>query len=334
MRHGKFTSAVLGCCLTLLATTTIAATNEAITVDKREWVDSSGLLVIEGSLMGFDEETVIIKTNGEDGEELVSLPLANLSDDDKEYLKSREANAAMAKSIEQEQIWTLESGIKALGRVVEFVKADVTVKRRLGKIYVNDQRFENLPEVYQRIVPRIVGHFENENIETEQELLDWLVVLKSRPKTYAVEGVKLEFENGDMYSFPFFLFAAQDKAFLKDGFDRWEAATEDEVKKQQEAMYLEAEARQYKMQQQQEQAQNARVQQMQLQLLAVAADVTDMWEVELIPGPNVYGPVTSMVVVAQNSAQAMQIAANNNPGYGVGAVRKLNRSRSGRRWRW
>lgn len=318
----------IGCCLAL-AVSPVSASEPYSSLDKREWVDASGKLSIEGSLMGYDEETVILQTGDE---ELISINIAELSEEDQEYLKSREATALMAKTIEQEQVWTLENGVKVLGRVVEFVEAEVTVQRRLGKIYVNDKRYSNLPDVYQRIVPLLVGHYENKQIETEQELLDFMVTVRSRPKTYETEGVKIEFGNGDLYALPFFVFATQDRNFLKDGFQRWKASKEDEAKQQQEAMYLEAEARAYQQQQQAERDQQARVTQMQLQLLAVAADVTDMWEVELIPRPNVYAPVTSMVVVAGNSAQAMQIAAANNPQYVVGAARKLNRS--GNRYRW
>ena len=131
--------------------------------DQREWTDASGKLVISDQLMAFNDSEVVIET---EKKELLSLPVAQLSKEDQEYLKSQEARASVDEGEGGEQIWTLRSGLRVLGRVVEYGKRDVVLKRRRGKVYVNDKQFENLPEVYQRMVPQIVNHFD----ETENNI--------------------------------------------------------------------------------------------------------------------------------------------------------------------
>jgi len=93
------------------------------------------------------------------GHELTSVPRADLSPADEEYLNSKEA-VELSSRLDARQTWTMRDGTKVVSKIVDFIRKDVTVPRRLGKIYVNDRLFDNLPEVYQRIFPKVVEEFE------------------------------------------------------------------------------------------------------------------------------------------------------------------------------
>ena len=41
---------------------------------------------------------------------------------------------------------------------------NVMIQQRHGKIYVNDRMFNNLPDVYQKMLPQLVARFEKTEI--------------------------------------------------------------------------------------------------------------------------------------------------------------------------
>lgn len=312
-----------------LALATLFSIAQTTNGEDREWVDKTGLVTIEGQLMGYDQQRVIIETKEK---ELVSLEIEHLSDDDKKFLESKEAEEHLQKMASEKQIWELANGLKVTGQVMDFVDRDLTIQRKGGFIYANDRRFDNLPPVYQKMVPKVINHFENTELEDLDDVKSWLLKLKGKPANYHIEGVTLQLDNGDLYAVPFFFFQPSDQEVLREGFKRWQEATtkEDDDSKQQESAQLESMARAYQMDQARDRAEQRRVTNMQLALLGAASGVTDIWEVELIPrGPY---PWTTTAVSARSSDQAMVIAARENPGYAIGGVRKLNRN--GRGWRW
>lgn len=306
----------------------VLTSNASAFAEGRQWTDKSGRFAIQGDLVGYDSEQVIIET---EKKELVSMLIAELSDEDREYLESKEAVQHLDKIASSPQTWELKNGLKVIGQVMDFVDQPLTIQRRRGDMYFNDRNYENLPEVYQRMVPHVINHFEATELEGEQDIRSWVISLKGRPRSYDIEGVRLQLENGDLYAVPFFFFSAPDQTVLMEGFKRWKAAQQEDdiVKQQSETSQLEAIAQAYARDRERERAEQQRITRLQLALMAAAADVTDMWEVELVPRGNY--PWTSTIVVANNSAQAMAIAASKNPNYTIGAVRKLNRS--GRFWR-
>ncbi|MGE0760053.1 MAG: SHD1 domain-containing protein [Pirellulaceae bacterium] len=292
----------------------------------REWVDSTGNYRFVGDLLAFSADSVVLKKPNND---LVFVPIAKLSQEDQAYLQSKEALPLADHSASGEQTWTMRNGLTVIGRVVEYGRRDVTIQRRRGKIYVNDQLFSNLPEVKRRIVTRIVAHFENVPLANEQELEAWVTKQKGAPRTYTCEGVVLELENGDEYGVPFFFFSDQDLQVLKPGWEQWlkaDAATQESTRaqeaKEREAFLLRTAAAAY----QRDRAMNQQIQRMELDLLATAAGATNLWEVQLFPGPGVAGYPRAVVVPGQNSEQAKAVAMQRFPGYVPGLVARVSRN--------
>lgn len=286
--------------------------------DAREWSDASGHYKFNGELIAFNEKTVILKRTDKN---LVSIEFDKLSEADKKYLQSKEAQEATQKGIDAVQTWTMASGLKVSGRVVEYGRRNVRIERKRGAVYVNDKAFVNLPTVYQKMVPKIVNYFEKTMIENETELNEWLAKRKGKPAEYTLEGVMLALDNGDLYGVPFFFFSEDDLKVLKPGWDRWVAAEEDREKKDQHDMELQAQAQAY----QQDKMAQKQMMQMQLQLQAYQAGLFSLWEVQLYPGQNFNGQPVMVVVPGRNSDQAAAAAMAKYPGWTVGGVGQVIR---------
>lgn len=285
----------------------------------RTWTDSTGHYSVEADLIAFNDSTVVLQRADH---ELVAVPIEKLSAADQEYLKSKEASELATQTADAEQTWTMVDGSKVVGRVVDFARRDMTVQRRRGRIYVNDRRFENLPEIYQRMVPKIVAHFEKLQVADESGLNSWLIRQRGQPRTFTLEGVVLELENGDEYGFPFFFFTPEDLRILKPGWDEWLAAHEDYDRRDDQAFLLQsaAAARQRDAEVQRE------IALMQLNLQAVQAGLTAVWEVTLYPAAGTTGPPIWVAEFGRNSAQAIENALRSHPGYVAGPVRRVSGS--------
>ena len=295
--------------VTLLATSAVA----------RVWTDSTGAYAIEADLVAFDDDQVILQRNADS--ELGSVPLDRLSEADREYLATSEAEAQNAKFSEAPQTWNMKSGLKVQGRVVDYVQREVTFQRRRGKIYVNDRVLENLPKIYQRIAPQIVGHYEQNKVSDAQSLKSWLVHRKGAPQSYQVEGVVLELPSGDEYAVPFFLFSDEDLGVLKPGWDDWLAVHGEYARQQDESFELQSLAAAYK----QDSESRRRIAEVQLGLQAVETGLTSLWEVTLYPDQNMSGQPLWVVVAGRDSRTAQQNAMVQNPGYVLGPVRRVSR---------
>ena len=297
----------------LLGTAILATA--ALATTAREWTDSTGHYKINADLIAFNEERVVIQR---EDKELASVPIEQLSEQDREFLKSKEAEGIANRTTDAMQTWTLADGIKVVGRVVDYARREVTLQRRRGKIYVNDRHIENLPEIYQRMIPKIVAHFENirpDNLEA------WLVRQKGQPRTFTVEGVILELENGDEYAVPFFFFSEKDLALLKPGWNRWlEAHTnEDYVQRDDEAFLLQSLASAAHR----DREVDRQIALMQLNMQAALVGLTSFWEVTLYPSRGNFGPPLWVVIPARDSLQATRNALQQKPGYVAGPVRRV-----------
>jgi hypothetical protein len=291
----------------------------------RTWTDTTGQFTVEADLLAFNDTTAVLlkkEPMKKDHHELVSVKIEQLSKEDQEYLKSKEAEDLTKTAANELHTWTLKNGLKVNGRVLGFGRRDVVVQRKMGKIHVNDKLFSDLPGVYQRMVPRIVGQFVMEPIETEDQLMAWATKQKGEPRKFTCEGVLLELENGDQYAIPFFFFSDEDLKLLKPGWDQWLAADQDVKKQEQEQFMAKAEAMAYHRNQQA----NNQMQQLELGLLATAAGVTDLWQVQMLP-PGGAGRPVAVIVPAQNSGQAMIAAKNKYPNYIPGIARKISERR-------
>jgi hypothetical protein len=284
----------------------------------REWADSTGKYSVEADLIAFNTTTVVLKKQNH---KLMSVPIDKLSKQDQEYLKSKDANDMAQRSADKTNTWTMRSGLKVNGRVVGYVRKEVTVERRRNKIYVNDRMFDNLPEVYQKMVPKVVGHFENVDIDSKKSLEAWLLKQKPGPHRYLCDGVTLELENGDEYGVPFFFFSEDDLKVLEPGWKRWLAAEDDKAKREHEQFMLQAQAQAY----QQDRETSQQIAAMQLQMQAYQAGLFDLWEVTLIPQAGSMARPLMVVVPARDSLTASQLAMSQNSGYAVGAVAKVQR---------
>jgi hypothetical protein len=308
------------CCLCLALAASIAYAGS------REWSDATGKVKIKGTLLAVDETEVVLKLDKrEKGRELLAVSIADLSDADKEYLKSKEAEAELKLDGEQ-HVWELKNGLKVFGKAVRFVKKDVVMQRRRGKLYVNDRPMDNLPEVYQKMVPYVVGYFEKKTFEGKRQFEDWVVSQKTKINNYPCEALMIEFPNGDEYGVPLFFFTESVLDRLKPAYEQWQSdmkatmsAEEQSERQRQHDLYVQSHAAAY----QQHQQEMMQIAKLQLLMNSVSAGATDLWEVYMYPGPGVFGYPVSVVVPGRNSDQASQLAMQKNPGYVVGPVRKV-----------
>lgn len=300
-------------CAWLLAWSTVAGDGLA-----REWHDASGKYSVKGDLIAYNAEQAVIKKSSGG---LIAVQIADLSEADRDYLKSKESADMVRTHADRQQTWTFRGGYKATGRVIDYVRQDVNFVRTRGRVYVNDRPLDDLPDVYQVIARRIVSHFENVPIETNRELDKWLNQKEHNPRKYSCDGVVLELESGDKYAIPFFLFSETDLTLLEPGWERWLKAKEDKAAKERETFLLTAQARAYEAQRQQSE-QTQQIALLQLGLLATAVGALELWEVGLEPAPGVGGYPLSVIVPGRNSQAAMLAAMQRYPGYVAGPIRR------------
>jgi hypothetical protein len=283
----------------------------------RKWTDATGKYSTEADLIARSDETAVLQRSNR---ELISVNIDQLLEADQQYLRSKELEQP-DQSADSLHDWSLANGLKVRGRVVGYAQRELVLRRRGGKLYVNDRHVENLPEVYRRMLPAIVSHYTNAKRVDSLERVDaHMRARHGRPLKITAEGVQLQLENGDMYGVPFFMFSEQDRGVLEAGWQRWLAAEEYSPQREREDLHVESHAAAY---QSQEQPANNQIAQLQLGLLATIAGVVDLWEVFLTPASGNGWPI-SVVVPAQNSLQATQAALAANPGYRAGPARKVN----------
>jgi hypothetical protein len=284
----------------------------------RTWTDSTRNYHVEADLVAFNDDTVVLK---KENHHLVAVPIAKLSKDDQAYMRSKEVAEQARRSADAMQMWTMKSGLKVIGRVVDYGSKEITIQRRRGKIYVNDRLFDNLPEVYQKMLPKIVAHFENVEIDDKRAFDAWVTKLRGEPRTYTCEGVLLELDSGDEYGVPFFFFSSDDLEILEPGWQRWLATDKDRSKREQESFLLQTQAQAY----QQDRMVDQQIAMMQLQMQGYQAGLFDLWEVRMFPGPGVVSPPLLVVVPARDSRSAAAEAIRRNPGFVPGPVAKVRR---------
>lgn len=296
--------------------------------DARDWKDKSGNVTVKGTLIAADSKEIVVKLDETvQGRELLAIEIESLCEDDQKFLQSEENESAL-KTASEKHTWNLKNGMKIFGRVVDFARKDVTLQRRRGKLYVNDRPFDNLPQIYQKMIPKIVEAFENRTFANDAQFNDWVLSLRGYAKTYTCEGVLIEFPNGEEYGIPFFFFEQWDLNLLKPSWEQWLAAHQEDgatasEQERQHSLYMQSQAAAYQQYQQEHQREMAQIARMQLQISAVQAGITSMWEVYLYPPPSLPLYPISVVVTARNSDDAGRIAMANNPGYRVGPVRKF-----------
>lgn len=286
-------------------------------LDAREWSDTTGRYKLEAELFAQNDEYVILQRQDK---ELAMFPVEKLSEQDRQYLESKPGQDVSHRNLGQVQTWTMRNGLKVVGRIVDYGRKEMTVQRRRGKVYVNDRLYNNLPPVYQKIVPKIVAHFEDLEDLDERGFQNWVRRQRGKPRTFQLEGVILEHEQGDEYGVPFFFFAEQDLALLKSGWEEWLAAHDDYEERDDESFRVQALAAAKHSMEVQRGIATA-----QLNMLAVSAGLTAAWEVTLYPARGNPRPPIWVVVPGRTSAEATATAVRQHPGYVAGPVRRVSR---------
>jgi len=284
----------------------------------REWTDSSGLYTLEADLVAFNQKSVVLQR---EDKELVAMPIELLSETDREFLKSSEAEEANRKATEEQQTWTLRDGTKLVGRIVDYADRNLIIQQRRRRIYVNDRLLNNLPEFYRQLVPSIVSHTERLPRSDLRGLQNWLRRKEGEPQEFRVQGVVLEMDNGDEYAVPFFLFTDEDQKSLQSGWDSWQAVYgRNEYAAAEDLGYLLrtlAAARAHDRSVQHE------IAMLKLNLKAVQTGLTSLWEVTLYSTAGQNRPPQWVVVPGRDSRQAANTALEMNPGYIVGPIRRI-----------
>lgn len=285
------------------------------TAHARVWTDTSGKYSFEADLIAFNETDLVLQ---KPDKTLVAVDMEQLSAEDQKYVQSKEAAEAVDKLHAKKQVWKMRSGLEVIGNVIDYVRKDVTFSMTRGKIHVNDQLFENLTGIQQRVVPLIAAHFTGRDITDRAGLFDWLKRRRGEPITFTVEGVQMELENGDHYGVPFFMFSDQALAALKPGWDAWAAKNASFEQQQESELRLQTTAQSF----QEGQAQTNQLLKMQLQMQAYQAGL--LWEVMLYPDANMTGWPLYVVVPGRDSRQAGMNALANNPGYVLGPIARVS----------
>lgn len=314
----KLTKSMLsGICLLLAA---FACCDASAQEEVRQWSDASGNYKFDATLVTHNDTKVILQR----GEDLVSMAVADLSEEDRKYLESKKGVQQAPDASRKSQTWTLSDGLKVTGAIVDFGVRNVVVRSHLGKTFVNDRRFDNLPEVYQAMVPKIVSHFEGKKFENQRELEAWLTWQPGKEKTYECKGVLLELENGDRLGIPLFFFSAEEQAILNPAYERWASAQKVE-EKEQESTNLRAQTFWYHPPiESRDVWRIRRISEIQLQLQAYESGLVDLWEVQLVPAGG-QGMWRTVVVPGRNSDQAANAALRQSPGYQIGGIAKVRR---------
>ena len=297
----------------------------------RNWEDSSGHYKFEGKIIARDDHRVVIE---KEDKSLLSVELSQLSKSDLEYLESnKDKHFNLTHEVQE---WHLENGVTIKGAVVEYGSRVVELRKRRGKIYVNDKLYTNLPDLYQQIIPQLVAKVEKADLSKNPN--NWKKKLKVAPKQYQADGVMLEVENGDLYTIPLFMFTSQDRRILEPGLDSWSKSHPDaHVERDIHSLNLRARVltnkdKKSKKKQKVGSANPAaspspdgsgirgeeespeqelrRVARLQLQLQAYDAGLFALWEVTL-QAPN--GEWRTIVVPGRNSLQAQQNARSEFP---------------------
>jgi hypothetical protein len=284
----------------------------------RVWSSANGAFEIEAEEVSFNETLVVLKRPSG---ELVAVELKELSSKDQEYVRSKQSTDKEKVAAEEMQTWTAKDGMKVRGKVVAYGRKELIVQRKLSHVHVNDKKFSMIDALHQKLILRILSAVENTKIEDEKQLEEWAKKLGANPKTYPLEGVLMQLESGDEIGVPFFLFAREELGILQPGWELWKEQAESEESRNRESFLLKSAAMAY----QQDRAAKQQIEMLKLEMLGVATGVTSVWQVGLAPGFNTYGRPFAVMVTAQNSEFATQMALQRYPGYELVGVRRASR---------
>lgn len=284
----------------------------------RKWTSKDGNYTIEAELVSFNKDLIVLKKP--DGD-LIAVELKELSEEDREFVQLEETDTEHQKSLSEMQTWTSRDGMKVRGRILAFGRKDLVVQRRLSRVYIGDKMFANIDPLHQKLILKVISHLENTDLQDARQLQEWAKSLGGSPKSYTLEGVLMELESGDEIAVPFFLFDPKELEVLEPGWELWLERNESQQSREQEDFLMRAQAMAY----QRDRQVDRQIEMVKLGLLGAAAGVVDIWEVGLTPGPSTQGRPMLVLVPAQNSELAAQMALRQYPGSGIIAIRRASR---------
>jgi hypothetical protein len=194
------------------------------TLAARQWTDATGKYHHEAALVEFDGKLVVLKKA--EGQ-LIAMPVEQLSQQDQEFLKSKQAKEDIAAAASKDPTWSLIDGKQFTGRVSKFGEKELVISRKLGELYVNGKPFAGLPALRQYILPRIVGHEEGKDIKSASGIQDLFVASKGANLVYRVKGVVFEIESGENVAVPIWLLSDKDRKVIEPQWNAWAAAGKD-----------------------------------------------------------------------------------------------------------
>lgn len=284
----------------------------------RVWTSANGAFEIEADVVSFNETLVVLKRpTGE----LVAVELKELSSKDQEFVRSKESADKKDVPAEEMQTWTAKDGMKVRGKVLAYGRKELVVQRKQSSVHVNEKKFSAIDALHQKLVLRILSELESTKIEDEKQLEEWAKKLGGNAKKYPLEGVLLQLESGDEIGVPFFMFAREELGVLQPGWELWKQQAESEESRNRESFLLRSAAMAY----QKDRAAKQQIEMLKLEMLGAATGLTSIWQVGLAPRTGTYGRPFAVMVTAQNSEIASQMALQKYPGYELVGVRKANR---------
>lgn len=282
------------------------------------WTDASGHYQVDAEEIAFNDKTVVLK---KPSGELIAFTISDLSAKDQEYVRSKETADKLGKSADQMQTWTAKDGLKVRARVLAYGRSELKLQRKLGKVTINDKPFSTYDPIHQKLILKVVSHLGQVKLEDEKGIDEWGKQLGGEPRTYKLEGVRMQLESGDEIPVPFFLFAPEELAILEPGWNRWKEEKRSDEEREHESFLMQSSAMAY----QQDRQHQRQVEMVKLELLAAATGLISIWEIRLVPKPGVYAVPMHVIVPGLNSQVAVNLALSKYPGYVVGGIRRANR---------
>ena len=295
----------------------------------RVWTDTSGQFKVEADLVVADQSLVVLRTAKGN---LLAVKISELSEADRSYLNAQETQDVIKKFdvVKDFPAFRLVDGTEVVGPVTGYGITPLVVYRKSGDVIVGETEYKKLIPIYREIIPEIVGHFENANLRTPNELEKWLEKSGPAPHSYQMETVSLQTADQGTVKIPLFMFDPQDRYELDAGFARWKSLHESEAAQAEKENYLRDELIRAKVVSRYRNkadvaaaVRESNFRMMQLNLLATNAGVTDIWEVSL-NAPVPYAQPITVMISAPDSATAESLALKQYPKFVINYTRKAS----------
>jgi hypothetical protein len=208
--------------------------------------------------------------------------------------------------------------------VIGYGTRTLVITTQSGAIQVNKTPLSRMDQIYKKMMPKIVAEFDDKSVKTESDLALWGRKLRGKEKSFTVDGVLMELENGEKIAVPLFLFSEKEREVLEAGWDTWKAESTAEDERNRESFLAEASAAEYHRSQEAAAQASQQIQLMQLSMMAVNAGIAEIWQVQMMPRPGVRARPMVVMVPAQNSGQAQALAAEKYPAFVPGATAQVS----------